>query len=98
MREEMGDLRFRLKMDEGDLKEVNDFLLRKDNPLVNGILEVIDRYGGVAEINRRATEAGKVENLMDRLRRVHSPFVEGIEWLTKQRDANSFISIPQYRE
>jgi len=91
------DLRSTLKITEENLKEVNDFLLRKDNQLVNGLLEIVDRYGGVDEINRRAKEAGRIDKLMDRLVKGRSPFVEGLEWLTKQRDKEAFVSVAEYR-
>jgi len=90
-------LREKLKVKEANLKEINDFLLRKDNPLVNGLLEIIDKHGGVEEINRKAKENGKLENLMRRLEQKKSPFVKDLEWLIKQRDKNAFISIPDYR-
>ncbi len=93
----MTDLRDRLKIHEENLKDINDFLLRKDNQLVNGLLEIVDRYGGVDEINRRAKEASKIENLMRRLAKDKSRFVKDLEWLTKQRDKEAFISIPDYR-
>jgi hypothetical protein len=90
-------LRDRLKIPEENLKEINDFLLRKDNQLVNDLLEIVDRYGGVDEINRKAEEAHKIDKLMDRLRKSKSPFVKDLEWLTKQRDKQAFISISEYR-
>jgi len=90
-------IREKLLIDERNLKEVNAFLLREDNPLVNGILEIIDRYGGVDEINRKARENGKLENLMKRLKEKKSPFVKDLEWLIKQRDKGAFISISEYR-
>ena len=93
----MADLRKRLEIDEARLREVNDFLLSKDNKLVNGLLEVVDKYGGVDEINRKAREEGKVEALMGRLSKSGSPFVKDLEWLTNQRDAGAFVSIPDYR-
>ncbi len=93
----MTDFRLNLKIDEKRLEEINDFLLRDDNPIVNSVLDVVDRYGGVEEINRKANESGKVENLMERLRRVHSPFIKDLEWLAKQRDSGAFISVPDYR-
>jgi hypothetical protein len=64
---------------------------------VNGLLEIIDKYGGVEEINRKARENSKLENLMKRLEEKKSPFLKDIEWLIKQRDAEAFISIPAYR-
>jgi hypothetical protein len=91
------DLKEKLKVKEGRLKEINDFLLRKDNPLVDDLLEVIEKYGSIEEINRKARESGKLENLMERLGKKRSPFLKDLEWLIKQRDNQEFISIPDYR-
>ncbi|MGQ9726282.1 MAG: hypothetical protein ACUVQL_04045 [Candidatus Bathycorpusculaceae bacterium] len=60
-------------------------------------MEIIDKYGGVDEINRKAREASKLENLMKRLEKKKSPFLKDIKWLIKQRDKGAFISIPAYR-
>jgi hypothetical protein len=89
--------RERLRIKESNLKEINDFLLRKDNPLTNGLLKIIEKYGGVDEINRKAKEARKLENLMSQLKKKNSPYVKALEWLIKQRDKEAFISIPDYR-
>lgn len=94
----MSDPRRRLRIDEANLKEINDFLLRKDNSLVNGLLEIVDKYGGVDEINRKARESRKLENLMRQLVKNKSPFARDLEWLIKQRDNEAFISIPEYRK
>lgn len=93
----MSTLREKLRITEENVKEINDFLLREDNPLVNGLLEVIDKYGGVDEINRRAQEVCKLENLIARLEAKNSLYVKDLEWLIKQRDKGAFISIPEYR-
>ncbi|MEM3699649.1 MAG: hypothetical protein QXL57_02130 [Candidatus Bathyarchaeia archaeon] len=93
----MDALSGKLKIKEESLKEINDFLLEKDNPLVNRLLEIVDKYGGVEEINRKAMDNRKLENLMKRLEKKKSPFLKDIEWLIKQRDAEAFISIPAYR-
>jgi len=94
----LADLRDKLRINEENVKEINEFLLRKDNPLVSSLLKIIDKYGGVDEINRKAREARKIENLMRRLTKKNSPFVKDLEWLMKQRDKEAFISIPEYRE
>ena len=94
----MVDVKEKLKIKEANLKEINDFLLRKDNPLVNGLLEIVEKYGGVDEINRKANESRKLENLMVRLEKKHSPFVKDLKWLTKQRDNSAFISVSEYRK
>jgi hypothetical protein len=87
----------RLRIKEGNLEEINDFLLKKDNPLTNGLFKIIEKYGGVDEINRKAREAGKLENLMKRLEKKKSSYVKDLEWLIKQRDNEVFISISDYR-
>jgi len=89
--------RERLRIKESNLKEINDFLLRKDNPLTNGLLKIIEKYGGVDEINRKAKETRKLENVMNRLKKKKSPYVKDLEWLIKQRDKEAFISISDYR-
>jgi hypothetical protein len=86
-----------LKIKEENLGEINKFLLAKDNPLTNGLLEIIEKHGGVDEINRKAKEAGRVDNLMNRLRKKKSPFVKDLEWLAEQRDRHAFVSIEEYR-
>ena len=93
----LDDLKKRLRIREENLKEINDFLLRKDNPLVNGLIKIVEKYGGVDGINRKARESHKFENLMRKLEKKRSPFIKNLEWLIKQRDKEAFISIPDYR-
>jgi hypothetical protein len=92
----LADLRERLGIDEENLREINKFLLQKDNPLVDDVLQIVERHGGVEEINRKAKEARRIENLMGRLERRRSPFVKDLQWLMKKRDEGAFISIPEY--
>lgn len=93
----MKDIKEKLKISEDNLKKINDFLLKKDNSLINGLLRIVEKYGSVEEINRKARENHKLENLMKRLEKKKSPFVKDLEWLIKQRDKEAFISIPEYR-
>jgi len=93
----LNDLKERLRINEDNLKEINDFLLRKDNPLINGLLEIVEKHGGVDEINHKAREARKLENLMGRLGKKKSTYIKNLEWLIRQRDKEAFISIPAYR-
>ena len=94
----MSALKDRLRIKEENLKEINDFLLKEDNPIINGLLKIVEKYGGVDEINRKAREARKLETLMERLKRKNSPYVKDLEWLIEQRDRGAFISIPKYRK
>lgn len=93
----MDSPREKLRIKEDNLKEINDFLLRKDNLLTNGLFKIIEKYGGVEDINRKAKEARKLENLMKRLEKKKSPYLKDLEWLIKQRYKKAFISIPDYR-
>ena len=93
----MGALRDKLRIRDKNLREINDFLVREDNPLINGLLKIVEKYGSVDEINRKAREARKLKNLMARLRAKNSPYVKDLEWLIEQRDTGAFISIPEYR-
>ena len=94
----MVDPRAELRINEDSLKDINRFLLKKDNPLVNKLLEIVDKYGGVKEINKRANDARKISNLMNRLEKKKSPFTKDLEWLGKQRDKEAFISVSEYRK
>jgi len=80
------------------LKEINDFLLKKDNPLLDGLLKLIEKRGGVENINRKAAESGRLESLMKRLEGKKSPFVKDLEWLIEQRDKEAFIKTREYRK
>ena len=89
-------LRERLRIEVSDLSKVNDLLLSEENPLINDLLEIIDRYGGVDEINRKAQEARDLNNLLERLEGVNPDHVKDLEWLVKQRDSEKFISLREY--
>jgi hypothetical protein len=89
--------RHNLKIDAARLKRINEFLLRKDNPLVTNLLKVIEKYGGVDEINRKAEEARRLDNLLGQLEAKDSIYVKDLIWLQEQRDDDAFISIPDYR-
>jgi len=91
------NLRDRLRIHSSRLESINEYLLDPTNPLINSLLEVVEKYGGVEEINRKAAENGKIENLMTRLREVESPYEKDLLWLMEQRDAGSFLTVEEYR-
>ena len=92
------DIRSKLKIDEKRLDEINAFLMDPKNKLVNDLLAVVEKYGGPEEINRKARDAGKIENLMQRLQEKNSSYVKDLEWLIEQKDNDSFISVEEYRK
>jgi hypothetical protein len=92
----VNDLREKLRIDSKPIAEINAFLLDPSNEIINQLLEVIHKYGGVAEINRKHADAGKVENLMARLEAARSPYMKDLSWLIEQRDKRAFISMKDY--
>ena len=94
----MSDLRSRLKIDPRRLDEINAFLLDPANPMVNRLLEIIEKHGGVDAINQKHEASGKLENLMGRLKEKNSPYLADLEWLMAQREKKSFISKAAYRQ
>ena len=92
----MSDLRKMLQIPASRLEEINALLLDPQNATVGELVDVVARYGGPEEINRKAREAGKLENLMARLQAARSPYVKDLTWLTEQRDRHAFISMKDY--
>jgi antitoxin component of MazEF toxin-antitoxin module len=90
-------LREKVKISEKHIEEINAFLLDPNNKLINDLLDVIEKYGGVDEINRKGEEAGKLDTILGKLREKKSPYMKDLEWLTEKRDNNEFISIKDFR-
>ena len=72
--------------------------MNPDTRVVNDLLAIIDKYGGAEEINRKAKEAGKLENLLGQLEAKNSPYLADLNWLIEQRDNGAFISISDYKK
>ena len=92
----MSNLRNLLKIADNRLAEINALLTDPGNELINELLEVIEEYGGPQEINRKAEEAGKLENLMAGLKKAKSPYLADLNWLKDQKDRGTFISMDAY--
>jgi len=94
----MKELRKKLKISNKALDTVNKFLIDENNILINSLYEIIEKYGGVDEINKKAKEASEIDNLLSKLKNKKPDYAQDIEWLIEQRDNNAFISIPEYRK
>ena len=92
----MSDLREMLKIETARLDEINALLTDPDNEMINELLEVVARYGGPEEINRKAGEARQFENLLAWLKKENSPYIDDLNWLAEQRDKGAFISMGDY--
>jgi len=78
--------------------QINDFMMQGGKCFWREIEKLINKYGGVEEINRKAYEAGRVENLLRRLQNMDSPYYKDVLWLQEQCDKKAFISISEYRK
>jgi hypothetical protein len=91
------DLRGRLRISPSDVEAVNELLCGEQNRLVDGLLDLVDEFGGVDAINRAADEAGDLQNRLARLEAERSPWLAGLDWLREQRDAGAFVSLDEYK-
>ena len=91
------DIRKKLTIEKKRLDEINNFLIDPNNKLITDILNVVEKYGTPSEINKKSQNARKIENLMSRLSDINSPYINDLEWLIKQKNNNSFISVDEYR-
>jgi hypothetical protein len=91
------NLRERLRIAPDRLDGINALLLDPDNQVIGDLLAVVEKYGTVEEINRKAQEARQLPNLMARLKEINSPYLADLEWLIEQRERGAFISIADYR-
>ncbi len=87
-----------IRISQEAVEEINDFLADPNNELLNDLWAIVERYGGPEEINRKASEARQIDNLMARLRDENSPYLPDVEWLIEQRDKNAFASMDEYRQ
>ena len=75
----MANLRELLKISATRIDEINALLVDPKNETVTELLKVVERYGGPEEINRKAAEAVRLENLMARLEKAKSPYVKDLD-------------------
>jgi len=93
----LDDLRERLSVSPRSLEEITEFLVKPGNPLVDDLVDIVEKHGGVKEINRKASEAGRVETLMGRLEDSNPAFLKDLHWLQDRRDDGAFIGLDEYR-
>ncbi|MFW9988801.1 MAG: hypothetical protein ACFFC3_09115 [Candidatus Odinarchaeota archaeon] len=94
----MKNLREKLKINENALQTINEFLLDEKNPLINYLLKIIEEYGGVDEINKKAEEAGKLNIILNRLANKKPKYIRDLDWLIKSRDNDAFISMSDFKK
>jgi hypothetical protein len=92
------DLRKKLEISVDQLESINKVLLNPDSRVINDFLKVVEKHGTPDEINAKAVEAGKLENLLKMVEKSKPEFLADLEWLQEQRDKNAFISVADYRK
>lgn len=86
-----------LEIRHSRLDAINEVLLDPNSKIINAFLDVVAKYGTPEEINRKAAEARKLDNLYARVREKRPDFLKDLKWLEEQREANKFISVADYR-
>jgi len=79
------------------LDAINAVLLDPKSEVMQNFMDVVSKYGTPEEINAKALEAGKFENLLKKVQAVKPEYVKDLEWLAEQRDKGAFVSIAEYR-
>lgn len=87
----------KLIIDSKVLNEVNKFLTKKSNPVIDEIIKIVDKYGGPKKINDLAQKNGKIGILMEKLKHKKPEYVDQLNWLIEQRDEKKFISMDEYK-
>ena len=86
------------RITERDLEEINAFLCDPDNPYIREVMNVVQKYGGPEEINRKAQEAKNLHGIFRKLENMEYPYLKDIRDLIAARDKGAFISISDYRK
>lgn len=86
-----------LKISPSRLDEINNILLNPDMEVISAFLQVVDKYGTPAEINRKARQAAQLPALLEQVKKVKPECIDDLRWLEEQRDNGAFISIADYR-
>ena len=85
---------FRIETDR--LQGINALLGKSPNAVLDPLLEIVEKHGGVDRINQKARENGALPSLLDRLKKKNSAYAEQLDWLAEQRDGARFVSMADY--
>ncbi|MCR4433402.1 MAG: hypothetical protein NUV70_05080 [Caldiserica bacterium] len=94
---ERKEMREKLQIPPDRLNVINELFLNPEMPIIEDFLDVIAKYGTPEEINQKAREARKLENLLAHLERIESPYRKDVLWLKEQRDKGRFITVREFR-
>jgi hypothetical protein len=92
------ELQEKLEIGASQLAAINGILLDPDMKIIQDFLKVVEKYGTPDEINAKAEEAGKLQNLLGLVEKSKPEYLKDLEWLQEQRDRQVFISVADYRQ
>ncbi len=92
------DLQQLLKIPNDRLDAINEILLNPDTKIIRAFLDVVKKYGTPEEINRKAAEARKLENLYAKVQATNPAYMRDLAWLADAAKNGKFISIADYRQ
>jgi len=92
------ELRDRLKINPDRLDAINNILLNPDMEVINDFLAVVEKYGTPEEINAKADQARKLDNLLAIVEKTKPEYLEDLKWLQEKKDSGAFISVKDYRK
>ncbi len=87
-----------LKIPADRLDAINAVLLDPDSKIMQAFMDVVAKYGTPEEINAKAREAGKYENLLKKVQEVKPEYLKDLQWLVEQRDKGAFVPVAEYRQ
>ncbi len=92
----MTNLKDMLKIEQKDLDIVNALVTDTSNKVVKELCDLVDKFGGAEQINKKADEARDPDILMQKLKDMNSPYVSDLEWLMEQKENKAFVSMEDY--
>jgi hypothetical protein len=87
-----------LKIPAERLEVINSVLLDPNSKVMSAFMDVVAKYGTPEEINAKAREARKYENLLKKVQEVRPEYVKDLEWFVEQRDKGAFVPVAEYRQ
>ena len=91
------NLRQRLLIPQSRLDAINALFLDPGSRVIEDFLSVVEKHGTPQEINRKAEDARRLPNLIEKVEAVKPEYLKDLDWLAQQRDRKAFVSIADYR-
>jgi len=86
----------RIQISPERVDEVNAYLTSPDSRVMQGLREVVEKYGSPEKINTKASQAREPTAIIPRLEKINPQYVEDLHWLEEQCQQNAFVSASDY--